>query len=161
MYEINTKFKSQVRHNFATFILRKSVSILGFWISASSILMVLVILLENVFKLSIYLDIYISVCVGILPAQSVEASLLRTLNSYFKIDSWPHASLAAALTLSKMFNSIFKAFSDMLKVSKSFIGIVITFWVWNKTKRGLPSSTYSTWGIHIWAALFSSLKIII
>ena len=62
MYEINTKFKSQVRHNFATFILRKSVSILGFWISAFSILMVLVILLENVFKLSIYLDIYISVC---------------------------------------------------------------------------------------------------
>ena len=37
--------------------------------------MVLVILLENVFKLSIYLDIYIFLCVGILPAWSVEASV--------------------------------------------------------------------------------------
>ena len=57
------------------------MSILGFWIFASSILMVLVFLLENyVFKLSIYLDIYIFLCVGILPVQSVEASLLRALN---------------------------------------------------------------------------------
>ena len=57
------------------------MSIHGFWIFASSILMVLVILLENdVFKLSVYLDIYIFLCVGILLAQSVETSLLRTLN---------------------------------------------------------------------------------
>ena len=43
--------------------------------------MVLVILLENdVFKLSIYLDIYIFLCVDILPAQSVKVSLLRTIN---------------------------------------------------------------------------------
>ena len=73
--------------NFTTFVLRKSVSIHGFLIFASSILMVLVILLENdVFKLSIYLDIYIFLSVGILPAQNVEASLLRTLNL------WKHSS---------------------------------------------------------------------
>ena len=74
--------------NFTTFVLRKSVSIHGFLIFASSILMVLVILLENdVFKLSIYLDIYIFLSVGILPAQNVEASLLRTLNLR-KHSSW-------------------------------------------------------------------------
>ena len=62
--------------NFTTFALQKSVSILGFWIFASSILMVLVFLLGNyVFKLSIYLDIYIFLRVDILPVQSVEASL--------------------------------------------------------------------------------------
>ena len=46
--------------NFATFLPRKSVSIHGFWIVASSILMTFVLLLENddVFRLSIYLDIY-------------------------------------------------------------------------------------------------------
>ena len=67
--------------NFSLSVLRKSVSLLGFWIFASSILMVLVILLENdVFKLSVYPDINIFLCVGILPAQSAEASLLRTLN---------------------------------------------------------------------------------
>ena len=44
--------------------------------------MVFVVLLENddVFKLSIYLDIYFLSCVGILSARSVEAPLLRTLN---------------------------------------------------------------------------------
>ena len=65
--------------NFATFLPRKSVSIHGFWIVASSILMAFVVLLENddVFRLSIYLDIYFFSCVGILPARSVEASLLR------------------------------------------------------------------------------------
>ena len=62
--------------NFTTFVQQKSVSILGFWIFASSILMVLVFLLGNyVFKLSIYLDIYIFLYVDILPVQSVEASL--------------------------------------------------------------------------------------
>ena len=67
--------------NFSLSVLPKSVSLLGFWIFASSILMVLVILLENdVFKLSVYPDINIFLCVGILPARSVEASLLRTLN---------------------------------------------------------------------------------
>ena len=80
MYEINVKYRSSVRHSFTTFVLLKSVYILGFWIFASFILIVLLILLENVFKLSIYLDIYIFLCVGILPAWSVEAPLLRTLN---------------------------------------------------------------------------------
>ena len=90
MYEINVQFKSWIRHNFTTFVLRKSVSIHGFWIFASSILMVLVILLENdVFKLSIYLDIYIFLCVGILLAECwgisvkdskfIEAFILRCL----------------------------------------------------------------------------------
>ena len=61
----------------------KSVSIHIFWIVASSILIVLVITPENddVFKLSIYLNIYFFfVCVGILSTRSIEASLLRTLN---------------------------------------------------------------------------------
>ena len=60
----------------------KSVSIHIFWIVASSILIVLVIMPENddVFKLSTYLNIYFFSCVGILPTRSVEASLLRTLN---------------------------------------------------------------------------------
>ena len=80
MYEINVKYRSSVRHSFTTFVLLKSVSILGFWIFASFILIVLLILLENVFKLSIYLDIYMFLYVGIFPAGSVEASLLRTLN---------------------------------------------------------------------------------
>ena len=58
------------------------MSIHGFWIVASSTLMVFIILLENddAFKLSIYLDIYFFSCVGILPVQSVEVSLLRTQN---------------------------------------------------------------------------------
>ena len=58
------------------------MSIYGFWIVASSILMVFVILPENddVFKLSVYADIFFFSCVDILPAQIVEASLLRTLN---------------------------------------------------------------------------------
>ena len=75
---LNTDLRQDI--HFTTFVLRKSVSILDFWILSSFILMVLVILLENVFKLSIYLDIYIFLCVGILPAWSVEAPLLRTLN---------------------------------------------------------------------------------
>ena len=64
------------------------MSILGFWIVVSFILMVFVILLENddVFRVSIYLDTYFFSCVGILPARSVEASLLRTLNL------WNHSS---------------------------------------------------------------------
>ena len=67
--------------NFSTFVPRKSLSIYGFWIVASSILMVFTILPENddVFKLSVYVDIYFF-CVDILPAQGVQASLLRTLN---------------------------------------------------------------------------------
>ena len=57
------------------------MSIHGFWIFESFILMVLVILLENnVFTLSVYLDIYISLFVGILLARSVAECLLRTLN---------------------------------------------------------------------------------
>ena len=45
------------------------------YLCASSILRAVVILLENdVFKLLIYLDIYIFVCGGILPARRVEAS---------------------------------------------------------------------------------------
>ena len=57
------------------------MSIHGFWIFESFILMVLVILLENnVFTLSVYLDIYISLFVGILLARSVAKCLLRTLN---------------------------------------------------------------------------------
>ena len=83
-------------------------------------------------------------------------------NSYFKIDGWPYASLTAALTSPKMFNSIFKAFSDMLRVSK-----IVSLESWLhfgfriKTKRGLRSSTCSTREFYIWAALFSSLKIMI
>ena len=77
--------------NFTTFILRKSVFILGFWIFTFSILMVLVILLENdVFKLSVYLDIYIffvcghfalPTCWGISVKDSkfIEALILRCL----------------------------------------------------------------------------------
>ena len=46
--------------SFTTFVPRKNVSIHGFWIFASSILIAFAILLENddVFKLSIYLDMY-------------------------------------------------------------------------------------------------------
>ena len=56
--------------NFATFGPRKCMSIHGFWIVTSSISMVFVILLENddVFKLSIYRDIYFFSCIGISPA---------------------------------------------------------------------------------------------
>ena len=70
--------------NFTTFVPRKSVSIDGFWIVASTILIVFVFMLENddVFKLSIYLNIYFFSCVDILPAQSVEASLLRILEVF-------------------------------------------------------------------------------
>ena len=59
-----------------------SVSIHSFWIVASATLIVFEILPENddVFKLSIYLNIYFFSYVGILPTRSVEASLLRTLN---------------------------------------------------------------------------------
>ena len=58
------------------------LSIHGFRIVATFILMVFVILLENddVFKLLVYLDIYLFIYLGILPTQSVEVSLLRTLN---------------------------------------------------------------------------------
>ena len=138
------------------------MSIHGFWVFASSILMALVIVLENDgFKVPIYLDIYIFFlcgnfsrpkCWGISVKDSkfIEAFILRCLlknfaNSYFKIDGWPHASLAAALTLLKMFNSIFKAFSDMLRVSK--IGSLeswLHFGLGMKTKRDRLSSTYST-----------------
>ena len=57
IYEINVKFQDT---NFMAFAPRKSVSIHGFRIVASFILMILVILLENdnVFKLLIYLEIY-------------------------------------------------------------------------------------------------------
>ena len=90
MYEININSNLRYDTNFTTFVLRRSVSIPGFWIFASSILMVLVILLENdVFKLSIYLDIYIFLCVGILLAECwgisvkdskfIEAFILRCL----------------------------------------------------------------------------------
>ena len=66
--------------NFTTFVPRKNVPIHGFWIIASSILIVFAILLEyDVFKLSIYLDLYFSYCVGILLTRRVDASLLRTL----------------------------------------------------------------------------------
>ena len=56
------------------------MSVHGFWIFASSILKVLVILQESVFKLSVSLDIYFFLFVGILPVLSVDSSLLRTLN---------------------------------------------------------------------------------
>ena len=61
MSKINVKFQSYVRHCFATSVPRKSMSIHSFWIIASSILIVFVIMLENddFFKLSIYLNIYI------------------------------------------------------------------------------------------------------
>ena len=64
--------------NLATFVPWKSGSIYGFWIFASFILMVLVILLENdVFKLS---NLSFFLYVGILPARSIDESLLKTLN---------------------------------------------------------------------------------
>ena len=58
------------------------MTIHGFWIVASSILIVFALLLENddVFKLPIYLDLFFFSCVGILLTGKVEASLLRTLN---------------------------------------------------------------------------------
>ena len=58
-------------NNFATFIPRnKGVSIHGFRIVTSSILIIFVILLENdVFKLSVYLDIHFFSCVSILTAE--------------------------------------------------------------------------------------------
>ena len=141
------------------------MSIHGFWILASSILTVLLILLENdVFKLLIYLDIYIFVCGYFARPKcwgiSFKDAFYRSIypevfidnlckqdwsNSYFKIDGWPHASLEAALTLLKMFNSIFKAFSDMLRVSKIVsLKSWLHFGFGIKTTRGFPSSTYST-----------------
>ena len=54
-------------------------------------------------------------------------------------------SLPTAWTLPKMFNSIFKAFSDILRVSK-----IVSLKSWShfgfgiKTKRGFSPSTYTT-----------------
>ena len=58
------------------------MSIHGSWIVATFTSLVFVILLENddVFKLSVYLDIYFFSCVGILHTRGVDSSLLRTLN---------------------------------------------------------------------------------
>ena len=69
--------------NFITFISRMSVCLFMVFRSlCPPFLMVFVILLEkdDVFKLLIYLDVYFFPCVSILPAGSVEASLLRTLD---------------------------------------------------------------------------------
>ena len=59
------------------------MSIHSFWIVASSILIIFVIILENddAFKLSIYLNIYFFSCVCILQARSVEGISVR--NSKF------------------------------------------------------------------------------
>ena len=75
MYEINVKFQSKLTWNkHGAFVPH------GFLIVASSILIVFDILLENddVFKLLIYLDMYIFSCVSIMVTRSVEASLLIT-----------------------------------------------------------------------------------
>ena len=70
--------------------MEECVFIYGFWIFASSILMVLVILLENdFFKLAIYLDIYFFVCgdfarlkcwrISLKDSKFIEAFILRRL----------------------------------------------------------------------------------
>ena len=78
------------------------------------------------------------------------------LNSSLKFQSngWAHATLAAAaLTLLEMFNSIFKAFSDMLRVSKIVSWkseLYIPFGI--NTTRDLSTSTLYHQGINIWAS---------
>ena len=86
-----------------------------------------------------------------------------TVNNFGKMQS--QLSLPAALTLPKMFNSTFKTFSDMLRVSK-----IVSWKSWShfgfgtKTKRAfihIHIIHIYHHIINIWAALFSSLKIII
>ena len=82
-------------------------------------------------------------------------------NSYFKNDVWPHACLAVGMTSPEMFNSIFKAFSGMLRVSKL---VSLKWWlhfVFEKNKNGFPTIHTYQQGVHIWAAIVSSLKVII
>ena len=77
---LNSNFTYDI--NFTTLIPRKGVSIHSFRVVVPYFLIVFVIMLENddVFKLSVYLNIYFFSCVGMLPNRSFEASLLRTLN---------------------------------------------------------------------------------
>ena len=66
-----------------------------------------------------------------------------TFNNFNKMQS--QLSLPATLTLPKMFNSIFKAFSDMLRVSKIVsLKSWLDFGFGIKTKRGFSPSTYTT-----------------
>ena len=81
MYEINAKFQSYVRHYFYNFCTMEEC--VYSWLLDRCVLHLdSLVMLEkdDVFKLSIYLNIYLFSCVGILPVRSVEASLLRTLN---------------------------------------------------------------------------------
>ena len=67
-------------------------------------------------------------------------------NSYFKNDVWPYACLAVGMTSPEMFNSIFKAFSSMLRVSKL---VSLKWWphfVFEKNKNGFPPSTHNNRG---------------
>ena len=66
------------------------------------------------------------------------------LNSHFKVSGWPHNNLVARFALPEMSNSIFKAFSACWEFLNSFIEVLIAFLDWNKNKRSLPTSTYTT-----------------
>ena len=84
MYKTDVKFQSCVRHQFYNFCTEEE-RIYSQFLDRSSIFFVIMLENNNIFKLinlimSIYLNIYFFSCVGILPARSIEASLLRTLN---------------------------------------------------------------------------------
>ena len=120
----------------------------------------------NVFKQSVYLNIYFfflsrhfarAKCWGISVkhCEFTEVFILRCLmitcrnktskGLCFKIDVWPHTSLPAALSLPKMFNSIIKAFFNILRVSEIVsLKSWLHFGFGIKTKRGLSPSTYAT-----------------
>ena len=116
--------------------------------------MALVILPENdVSKLLIYLDVYF-LCVGILLARSVDASLVSKRIEAFtcrcllitcanKTSQVPTLKLVAeaALTLPKMF----KVFSDMLRFFNIFsLESWLHFGFRIQTKMGFPSSIHFT-----------------
>ena len=144
---------------------------------------------DNVFKLSSSLNIYFFSCVGILPiphcwsisvkdSKVIESFILRCLliicpNKTGKVLTLKltadlilakqHTSHTSSNDIPKMFNRIFKAFSDKLLVSKIVsLKSWLHFGFGIKTKRGLsPTIHIYRHGINIWAAFLSSLIIII
>ena len=175
--------------NFTTFVPQKGVPIHSFWVAVFSFLIVFVIMLENdVFKLSIYLNIFFFLCrhfarpkcwgISVKDSKFTEVFIQRCLlitcpsktskvptlklvadlvfvffiihfilrwlfNDVYKMQS--QLSLPAALTLPKMFNSILKAFSDMLRVCKIVsLKSWLHFGFGIKTKKAFSLSRYTT-----------------